>query len=283
MANLIAKGKRHILVAGDTFDVMRRSFLGNRLIVSFPLTDEGLVAARATFDALDPGVELIPPPGVPYKRQSRPLRITGYASAIGVLVALAVVAALVIPTATDHSDVKAIAPKNIVVAVTDMAGDPLTGAQVFIAGTQNKALTDAAGQSHLTSMKPGIYEVDVSEDGYMFATAELHVGKSAPAPIQVALAYEPPIGTFDAATNDGAYEVLQIISTATAQFAVESWNCDDSNWLEDQVYTATYDAKTGQFLNSSGTDLADVVGPKELSSVWHSTGYPLPAPTQPEC
>jgi hypothetical protein len=169
---------------------------------------------------------------------------------------------------------------SIQVGVSAMNGKPLAGAQVWVDGSEQRELTDSTGNTTLTGLKVGIYQVEAGINGYFRERTSVTVeSKSDPAPISIALPYSPPIGTFVWQPKSTEWVALSIDSDSpfNAVLNVYEWGCWSHGWNQHAPQQVQLDTSTNTLTFSYGKTIS-VIGPNRLNSAWkrnvHQTELP---------
>ncbi len=280
MADIVSQGQHHLLVKdSDTFQIFNRTTFGDRRILSFPRTNDGYTQATGVFAAMEPGSPIIPPPGIPYRRRLR----SGGLIAAGLLIVIAavVVGVTIHPVKATGTDSNSTAAAlKITVSVTDTSGNPISGVDVSISGTQNQGTSDAAGQVQLADMQTGIYQVTAVKDGYYDATGQVTVDSGTPAPMALSMTYVPPTGTFLYQTGTNKYDVLQITGTSPFQATSSGYGFGCIlGWFQTNTSVVMLNPQNDTLTTrSGGTTWATITAPGTLNAGWIAGDLPTATP-----
>lgn len=159
---------------------------------------------------------------------------------------------------------------SVQVGVSDSNGQPLSDAQVWVNGSQQKTFTDATGNATLKGLKTGVYQVEAGVDGYFRQHQTVTVeSKGDPSPVSITLPFAPPLGTFVWQPKSTEWVTLSITSynPFNAQLNIYEWGCFGGSWDQHATQQVTLDAQNNQLTYGYGTTI-QIVGPDKLNRAW---------------
>lgn len=159
---------------------------------------------------------------------------------------------------------------SVQVGVSDASGQPLSGAQVWVDGSQQRAFTDATGNATLKGLKVGVYQVEAGVDGYFRERQPVTIeSKGDPAPISITLPYAPPLGTFVWQPKSTEWVALSITgyNPFNAVLNIYEWGCFGGGWNQHQPQQVQLDSSTNALTFGYGKTIS-ITGPHQLNSAW---------------
>jgi hypothetical protein len=110
------------------------------------------------------------------------------------------------------------------VGVADESGQPLACAQLWVDGSHAKVLTGSTGNATLKGVEAGV-------DGYFRRRQQVTVESQGDlAPISIALACAPPIGTWQPKSTEWVALSITTYDTFTAILNIYEWGCSSDSW-----------------------------------------------------
>jgi hypothetical protein len=156
------------------------------------------------------------------------------------------------------------------VGVSDTNGQPLSNAQVWVDGSQQKVLTDSTGNATLKGLKSGVYQVEAGVDGYFRERQSVTVeSKGDPSQISITLPFAPPLGTFVWQPKSTEWLALSVTgyNPFNAVLNTYEWGCFGGVWNQHSPQQVQLDSSNNTLTFGYGSTI-QVVGPRKLNAAW---------------